>query len=156
MPDVFSGTAFLMKKQEESSRLCILNGETTSTTKEISLVFFSVMAYQSLPCVKGGGLRSKTEGLLKAKNIAIQSLSHLRWQLPLHKGALNRRFSADRGFGLLPDLAWWTSTRYACPGCERRENGKCDLIYLYFYAIISLKIKATLWFISTNTSWNNF
>ena len=27
-----------------------------------------MMAYQSLPCVKGGGLRSKTEGLLKAKN----------------------------------------------------------------------------------------
>ena len=26
------------------------------------------MAYQSLPCVKGGGLRSKTEGLLKEKN----------------------------------------------------------------------------------------
>ena len=27
-----------------------------------------MMSYQSLPCVKGGGLRSKTEGLLKAKN----------------------------------------------------------------------------------------
>ena len=27
-----------------------------------------MMAYPSLPCVKGGGLRSKTEGLLKAKN----------------------------------------------------------------------------------------
>ena len=27
-----------------------------------------MMAYQSLPCVKGGGLRSKTKGLLKAKN----------------------------------------------------------------------------------------
>ena len=52
-------------------------------------------------------------------------------------------FSADSGFGLLPDRAW-TSPRYACPGRERRESGKCDLIYLYFYAIISLKIKAML------------
>ena len=50
-------------------QLCNFSGETTNTTKEFSLVvFFSVMAYQSLPCVKGGGLRSKTEGLLKAKN----------------------------------------------------------------------------------------
>ena len=34
-----------------------------------------------------------------------------------------RHFSADSGFGLLPDNAW-TSTRYACPGRERRESGK--------------------------------
>ena len=44
--------------------------------------------------------------------------------LPLHKGALNRRFSADRGFGLLPDLARWTSTRYACPGRKRGKMQK--------------------------------
>ena len=33
-----------------------------------------------------------------------------------------RRFSADRGFGLLPDFVRWTSTRYACPGRERWES----------------------------------
>ena len=30
-----------------------------------------------------------------------------------------RRFSADGGFGLLPDGAW-TATRYACPTLARR------------------------------------
>ena len=30
---------------------------------------------------------------------------------------------ADSGFGLLPDGAR-TVTRYACPRCKRRENGK--------------------------------
>ena len=65
-------------------------------------------------------------------------------RLPLHTGALNRRFSADSGFGHLPDLVRRTSTRYACPRRKRLESRKCSLIYLYFYTIISLKIKAIL------------
>ena len=73
----------------------------------------------------------------------------------LPEGAFVRHPSADSGFGLLPDGAW-TAMRYACPRRERRESRKCSLIYLYFYAIISLKIKAILYFSSTNTSWNNF
>ena len=39
------------------------------------------------------------------------------------EGLCARRFSADSGFGLLPDYAR-TSTRYACPGRKRRESGK--------------------------------
>ncbi len=31
-----------------------------------------------------------------------------------------------------------------------------NLIYLYYYDTVSLKIKAILYFISTNTSWNIF
>ena len=37
--------------------------------------------------------------------------------------AFVRSSSADSGFGLLPDGAW-TSTRYACPRCKRRESRK--------------------------------
>ena len=38
-------------------------------------------------------------------------------------------FSADSGYGLLPDGAW-TSTRYACPGRKRRESrNKCTRFY---------------------------
>ena len=58
----------------------------------------------------------------------------------------------------------WTSTRYACRGCpprmpadaERRKIGKYNLIYLIVYDIIHLKNKATLYFLSTNTSCNIF
>ena len=48
-----------------------------------------------------------------------------RWELT--KGSLweafARRFSADGGFGLLPDGAW-TAMRYAGHRCKRRESGK--------------------------------
>ena len=74
--------------------------------------------------MKGGGLRKRDGGIVKlSKSSAKQSLNPMSLatfdSLPLHKGALNRRFSADRGFGFPPDRAW-TSTRYACPGRERR------------------------------------
>ena len=74
------------------------------------MVFFSVMAYQSLP---------------------------------LHKGALNRRFSADRGFGLPPDLARWTSTRYACPRRERREMKESNLKLIFVYVKYTFDILET-------------
>ena len=45
--------------------------------------------------------------------------------------ALARRFSADGGFGLLPDGAW-TATRYACPRRKRRESrNKSNGFYTY-------------------------
>ena len=47
-----------------ASHLCNFSGETTNTTKEFFFGgVFSVMPYQSLPCVKGGGyviIRSAT------------------------------------------------------------------------------------------------
>ena len=39
---------------------------------------------KSLPCVKGGGTACRDGGIVKTKK---QSLSRLRRQLPLHKGA---------------------------------------------------------------------
>ena len=42
------------------------------------------------------------------------------------------------------------------PDAGRRESEKYNLIYLIIYDIISLIIKAKLYFSSTNTSWNNF
>ena len=42
----------------------------------------------SLPCVKGGGSRKRDGGIVKAKSYKRQSLSRLRRQLPLHKGAI--------------------------------------------------------------------
>ena len=54
----------MMQNKKDCTLLCNFSGENTNTTKEIFFGgVFSVMAYQSLPCVKGGGLRSKTEGL---------------------------------------------------------------------------------------------
>ena len=32
--------------------------------------------------------------------------------------------SADGGYVLLPDGAWWSATHYACPRRKRRESGK--------------------------------
>ena len=40
---------------------------------------------KSLPCVKGGGTACRDGGIVKSKK--QQSLSRLRRQLPLHKGA---------------------------------------------------------------------
>ena len=48
----------------------------------------SCRAVMSLPCVKGGGSRKRDGGIVtKQKLIVKQSLSRLRRQLPLHKGA---------------------------------------------------------------------
>ena len=41
----------------------------------------------SLPCVKGGGTRQRDGGIVKVRFSIKQSLSRLRRQLPLHKGA---------------------------------------------------------------------
>ena len=82
-----------------------------------------MMAYQSLPCVKGGGLRSKTEGLLKAKNYSKTIPQSPAVTAPFTQGSLKYAVSlliVDSGF--YPICAW-TSTRYACP---RRERGKAE------------------------------
>ena len=68
---------------------------TKSTPQGIVCYTFQVngRAVMSLPCVNGRKFASKlarlavTEGLLKAKLYRKQSLSRLRRQLPLHKGA---------------------------------------------------------------------
>ena len=58
-----------------------------------------------------------------------------RWELTkgsLREGGLcARRSSADGGFGLPPDFAQWTSTRYACPRRERRESTRKQVILDY-------------------------
>ena len=102
----------------------------------------------------GGGRSLRDFGVL-ISFIVTRSPSVAFGASSLPEGAFVRHTSADSGFGLLPDYAR-TSTRYACPRRKRRESRKCSLIYLIIYDIISLKIKAKLYFASTNTSWNIF
>ena len=58
------------------------------------------------------------------------------------EGLCARRFSADNGFGLLPDLAR-TSTRYACPRRERREMKESNLKLIFVYVKYTFDILET-------------
>ena len=57
---------------------------------------------KSLPCVKGGAELMRGGGIVKAKGNEKQSLSRLRRQLPLHKGAFGCTRSS-LGVWALPD-----------------------------------------------------
>ena len=93
----------------------------------------------------------------------------------LRRQVVSNRFSflkekvrgSGNAAGLLPDYVREVRRRKAVDihalclprmpaDAERRKIGKYNLIYLIVYDIIHLKNKATLYFPSTNTSWNIF
>ena len=93
----------------------------------------------------------------------------------LRRQVVSNRFSfrkekvsgSGNAAGLLPDCVREVRRRKAVDihalclprmpaDAERRKIGKYNLIYLIVYDIIHLKNKATLYFPSTNTSWNIF
>ena len=120
-----------------ASHLCNFSGETTNTKEFFFGGVFSVMAYQGLPCVKGGGLRSKMEGLLKAKNYSQTIPQSPAVTAPFTQGSLKCAVSLRIvGSGFCP-ICVWTSTRYACPRCERLESRKFAIKQLYLCYLFS-------------------
>jgi len=94
---------------------------------------FSQSGKQAVLATRAEGCREATEGE-RVTIKSVQSESHAgsfrhasRATFLPEEGFCARRSSADHGFGLLPDLARWTATRYACPGRERQENRKTAL-----------------------------
>ena len=102
--------------------------------------------YERLP--PGGSWRRKATEGERVTIKSVQTESHAgsfhRYRGPpsSRRKALVRRSSAYSGFGLLPDRAW-TSTRYACPGRERREMKGSNLKLIFVYVKYTFDILET-------------
>ena len=69
---------------------------------------------KSLPCVKGGGTACRDGGIVEAEFYKKQSLSRLRRQLPLHKGAFFM-FTYALSIFLTSTAFVSTNTKYGIP-----------------------------------------
>ena len=118
------GSHLRNQNKKQMHHLCILSGENANTTKEFSLVvFFS--AGNSLPkppLCKGRWLAEQDGGIVNLQSKNNPSVTYGDSSLCTREPYMHHSF-AYSGFGLLPDFARWTSTRYACPGRKRRESG---------------------------------
>ena len=80
---------------------------------------------RELPTESGEGERVE-KSLCKLK--VTRAPSTTSWSPFLPEEGFCAHSSVDSGFGLLPGRAW-TTTRYACPRCGRRESGNIVNIF---------------------------
>ena len=77
------------------------------------IIISTGLAIGSLPCVKGGA-EERGGGIVKNQKSFRQSLSQLRWQLPLHKGAyrcggITQKSPHRKSFSILGGYQFWIS-----------------------------------------------
>ena len=110
-------------------RPCNFSGEITNTTKEFSLVVFSVgnslrkaPSGRELPTKSGEGervaIKQVQDKVARAPSVTLRVPPSSRRKAYVRAVSL-----LIVGSGFCP-ICVWISTRYACPGRKRRESGK--------------------------------